>query len=659
LRTIIDEDPEVAPGVLASFQRVWFLLWPFLVTLLLYLIFLGIGAEYFHQYRLDLGSTTFPHPQHHAFISIFSTFGFPMAIFLTIGLVRTFGESPLTSLLDRLAKSSDLTWIAGASILGFLLPLGIQHFTLQGIPLTDDEGCYRFLADLIASGRLYAPGPPDLLSFEHPFFVTGLKWYPQYFFGWPLLLSLGVLLGIPGWVNPLLSAATVPGIFLVARSLTNRGWARIATLLFLSAPMFQIAAATAMSHTATMFAVTWMTWAWLHQKKNLQGWIMDALLAIFYCLAFWVRPTVALGVGGPFLLTYLYRTIRLRRYRGLLAFALPTFLMAAVFLGVQQIQTGNPFRTAYQAAHEFLEAKEVRFFKWTDAVNPERRGEAVRFSGLSFQWTFEDYLATLGAALFRLNSSAFGWPSAFLFLPFLLLPAREELRESRVFLYSVLGAILMNSFVLEPGADSFGPTHWFETAYPLLILNMVGAWRLATFLRGTEIVPGESSPDPVGTLTVSLTLISLLVYFPVRLGALSRIPPLYLRPFRAAQRQGIKNAVIIADTPFIRRKEGCAEDVPFHFVFQLPLPDPDLRDSVLWVRLSTDAHARLLPGLFPGREVYFLHWKSDCTVVLIPLEKISEGSIQTSGDLLRRTSRGLEWFRSPGRTIYEESGATP
>ena len=39
------------------------------------------------------------------------------------------------------------------------------------MPLTDDEGVYRFAAQILARGRLYLPTDPDAAFFSHGFVV--------------------------------------------------------------------------------------------------------------------------------------------------------------------------------------------------------------------------------------------------------------------------------------------------------------------------------------------------------------------------------------------------------------------------------------------------------------------------------------------------------
>src|SRR5262249_35896727 len=140
---------------------------------------------------------------------------------------------------------------------GFAIPLAIRLFVIHSAPLTDDEGAYRFGAELLASGRLWVPSPPMKLFFDQNFMINDGRLYPAYFLGWPALLAPRVGFLSPGIVTPLLSAATVPFLFRLLRSVVGASWARAGVILFLSSPFLQTTAATELSNTSWMLLIAW------------------------------------------------------------------------------------------------------------------------------------------------------------------------------------------------------------------------------------------------------------------------------------------------------------------------------------------------------------------------------------------------------------------
>ena len=76
--------------------------------------------------------------------------------------------------------------------------------------------------------------------------------------------------------------------------------------MLVSSPMLMTAAATQMSHTTCFMALAWMTWCWLRTTDDDAPLSASAGLALFFCLAFWIRPSVALTLGAPLLLHFAF-----------------------------------------------------------------------------------------------------------------------------------------------------------------------------------------------------------------------------------------------------------------------------------------------------------------------------------------------------------------
>src|SRR5262245_32136900 len=158
-----------------------------------------------------------------------------------------------------------LVWTSPAP---FAIPLVLRLRILHNAPLTDDESAYRFAAELLASGRLWVPSPPLKLFFDQNFIINDGRMYAVYFLGWPALLVPGVWVGMPGLVNPLLSALTVLPLYRALHHFVGTAWARGGVLLFLASPFIQIAAATGLAHTACLMALTWSLWMYVRTIRD-------------------------------------------------------------------------------------------------------------------------------------------------------------------------------------------------------------------------------------------------------------------------------------------------------------------------------------------------------------------------------------------------------
>ncbi|MEM7582409.1 MAG: glycosyltransferase family 39 protein, partial [Acidobacteriota bacterium] len=401
------------------------LLLPFMAAAGLLLLLDASVSQLMVQSHLDLGkSLNLPTPGYARFLALWMLYASLAAAALAVGFARFFACG------DRRARwaeawnqASDHKWLLYASIFAFLIPAGLRTFLLDGTPLTDDESAYRFMAQVLASGQVYAESPPLKLFFDNRFMVNDGKMYAHFFVGWPALLVPGIWLGAAGFMNAIYSALTMPALFAVLRRLTGSAWARAGTLIYLSSPMLMVTAATETSHTSCVCALAWVTWLCLRSRDKGAPWWTHSLLAIVFCIAFFVRPTSALGVGIPLLLWWLWGLrggeeqqdggglLRGADLRGLVAFAVPTIVLAALFLTVNKLQTGAYFEVAYQRAFTYAEENDFRFSLWPE----DFEGDA--FTELQFG-DVQRSMAILGAAMYRFNVTFLGWPCSLLFALF-------------------------------------------------------------------------------------------------------------------------------------------------------------------------------------------------------------------------------------------------
>ena len=92
-------------------------------------------------------------------------------------------------------------------LLSFLAALMCQYFLLEGVPHVPDETNYIAQAQVFASGhRLH----PEFIAKDAYVLAFWFNWLPfsasSFPFGWPLLLTGGVFLGISHLINPIICA---------------------------------------------------------------------------------------------------------------------------------------------------------------------------------------------------------------------------------------------------------------------------------------------------------------------------------------------------------------------------------------------------------------------------------------------------------------------
>ena len=100
------------------------------------------------------------------------------------------------------------------SLITILVAFYVTEEYFEGIPHLEDEIAYVWQARAIADGNLTVTSPPQARSFLVPFVVdhNGQR-FGKYPLGWPVVLAIGVLLGIRSLINPLLLLAVYAVVF--------------------------------------------------------------------------------------------------------------------------------------------------------------------------------------------------------------------------------------------------------------------------------------------------------------------------------------------------------------------------------------------------------------------------------------------------------------
>ncbi len=571
-------------------------------------IFWSIGARYLDWFSLELGSITIMSTGYTYFLLFWCLFGSIAAVFFALAFAHLADAPWARETYAQLRATPDRHLMLAFSAIAFAVPVLLYWRLLQGVDLTDDESVYRFSAELLASGRLHADSPPMKLFFDHVFMINDGKFYSQYFMGWPALLAPWVALRVPELANPMYSALTVPAIFLTLRELAGRKCAVIGVLLFVAAPMVHFTAATQLSHTSCMFALAWMTYLTLRAHRGAASWWLHPGIAIAFSAAFFIRPTVAVGMGVPLLLVWAVSVRRIpphQRLSAMLGFAAPALLFAGAFLAVNALQNGSVAYVAYQRAGDYARENAFHFSAWPSL--PDDWTPSFSFG------TVDVALARTGVALTRVNFALLGWPFAFLFLPFA--PWRKQ--RGWVLWVMVLGFALVHSNLRSPGIDTFGPVHYAEIALPILMLTALGVARLTSSLRTVE-------PSPLAArlplaLCFGLTAATAFGYVPVRAHALYELSDVLRRP-TVASREIEEPAIVFTYRPFVPRR--CAP--VRHFLFAHEVNDPDFENPILWVNHLSIEHDRQLMRRYPDRKGLIMLWGQDCQPTFVSLAAAAE-----------------------------------
>jgi len=239
---------------------------------------------------------------------------------------------------------------AGAALLAGVLATTFSLLALHGGPNLIDGMAQLLHARFLAEGRLAGPVGPLLPAWHlQQALPTGAGWVSQYPPGHPLLLAVGLRLGAPFLVGPLLLAVAVAATAAAAtRLLPGRpAMVRAAVLLLALSPFAVAHAGAYMSHTPAMALGALAVWA--AARRDRLGGALAAGLAVGAAGA--VRPLYAValaGVLGVWLLTGPGGgAARLRRAAAFAVGGVPGALAVAAY---NARFFGAPTRFGYEAA---------------------------------------------------------------------------------------------------------------------------------------------------------------------------------------------------------------------------------------------------------------------------------------------------------------------
>lgn len=322
---------------------------------------------------------------------------------------------------------------------------------LDGVPHVSDEVAYFFQARIIASGQVCLPSPeqPQLFR-QQNVILDGARWCALYSLGWPAILSVGVALGIPWLVSPLLFGLSVLLIFEIGRQLFDRstGWASALALAL--SPQAIVTSAGYMAHPAGLCSSLATLLALVHATRGRRGALVVA--GALGGLTLLIRPATAVALLAPAVLWCLYR-LRGRRLGAVSRMALgfaPFLLLHALY---QWLAFGSAFTSGYELFDPTL--------SFNSMAGVEIPPGEILVEGLPW------YLR-------ELNRSLWGLPVPDLLLPLIgvLIPwLSSDRNRNPAWLGScALSLLLVYSFYIFRDLVHGGPRLVFEALGPLCLL---------------------------------------------------------------------------------------------------------------------------------------------------------------------------------------------
>ncbi len=234
-------------------------------------------------------------------------------------------------------------------VLTFLLPALIYALVsrevFNGRPLYLDDMTQIFQARLFADGVLSVPLAEDPEFFSSLLLVEfDGRVFSQFPPGWAGLLALGVLVGLPWVVPPLVGALGVYGLYLLLReSGEGAGVSLLAAWVFGFSPWIVFNAASWMNHVPVLTSILLGSWATVRGLRDPARWGASAAGGALLATGLLIRPLEAVAFGLPATVWVLrrgWKDAELRR--GVAAFALGGAAVTVLLLAYNWAQHGSP-----------------------------------------------------------------------------------------------------------------------------------------------------------------------------------------------------------------------------------------------------------------------------------------------------------------------------
>jgi 4-amino-4-deoxy-L-arabinose transferase-like glycosyltransferase len=294
-------------------------------------------------------------------------------------------------------------------------------------------------------------------------YVVGERWLGHYPPGWPLLLAIGLAVGAPWLVAPVLGGLFVILLYLAGRELDGPVTGLLSASLCVVSPMARLIFGCMLSHAAAATLILASLWLLLISRR-LKTWPTAALSGVGLGLAFGIRPLWAAATGVPFAALVLLDLVARRdhdaRPRALAWFvggtaaSLPTLI-------------ANHFITGSALAFPYSLAKGSMYF----AANLPfgiRNADVLLYSAgnVLHGWGWPRFHGPFWIAL------AF----SFALVPFLL----RRIKATDVLLAVMVGTLMVALLGSRGhGLHGFGPRYLFEIFAPLYLLTARGFVELA------------------------------------------------------------------------------------------------------------------------------------------------------------------------------------
>lgn len=385
----------------------------------------------------------------------------------------------------------------------------LNFFIYERHPHIPDEVVYLYQAQYFAKGMLTVPAPsvPEAFSF-YMIPSESQRWYSIFPPGWPAVLALGVLLGVPWLINPMFAGLNVLLTYILFRDVDSRRTAHMAVFLLSVSPWYIFMGMNFMSHMFTLTCALLAAVAISRAKKTgkaLWGWLGGCTVG----LASLVRPLDGLIVAGVLAFWVIGAGGRRLKIASILGLVVGAVVVGAIVLPYNEHLIGDPLKFPLAAYYEEYFGPNVNAL----GFGPERGlGWAIDpFPGHSPI----DALVNANLNTFSINTELFGWSTGSLLLIGIIVFSGRMRRGDYLMLGVTAAIIGTYSLYWFSGGPDFGARYWYLMILPLVALTISG---LRVLQEKLEAWPSGAKANGTRAIIAVLTLsiFTLFNYLPWR-----------------------------------------------------------------------------------------------------------------------------------------------
>ncbi|HEX9029297.1 MAG TPA: glycosyltransferase family 39 protein, partial [Anaerolineales bacterium] len=314
------------------------------------------------------------------------------------------------------------------SVVAVLAAYLVADHVFERMAHIEDEMAYVWQAQVIAAGKLMQPSPPQPNSFLVPFVVdyNGER-FGKYPLGWPVMLAIGVRLGLRDWINPLLAGLGVWLTYRLGKRAFGETVGLLAAGLTVISPFFLINSGSLLSHPFGLVLSAAFALAWLDAFGEIPSprpWLANVTAGLTLGLLALTRPLTAVAVGFPFALHGLYLLVRGsgETRKRVLAVGALALLIGSLVLLWQYAVTGNPRLNPYTL--------------WWDY---DKIGFGPGVGRITGGHSLNQALINTRASLYQGDFDLFGWLQySWIFIPFGAIVAIRNLITRKLPVHSLL-----------------------------------------------------------------------------------------------------------------------------------------------------------------------------------------------------------------------------